>query len=73
MDAGEREGNMSEYNYASFPLTMGGEDFARFPGLMEAGMPAPDGELVNAVDGRPVVLSDYWSEGPLVVEFGSIT
>ncbi len=73
MDANEREEEMSEYNYASFPLTMSDEDFARFPGLMKAGQPAPDGELVNAADGRTVKLSDYWSEGPLVVEFGSIT
>ena len=68
-----RERTMSEYNYASFPLTMSDEDFTRFPGLMKAGQPAPDGELVNAADGRAVKLSDYWSEGPLVVEFGSIT
>ncbi len=64
---------MSDYNYASFPLTMSDEDFARFPGLMKAGDPAPDGELVDAADGRAVKLSDYWREGPLVVEFGSIT
>ncbi len=64
---------MSEYNYASFPLTMSDEDFARFPGLMKAGQPALDGELVNAADGGTVKLSDYWSEGPLVMEFGSIT
>ena len=68
-----RERKMSEYNYASFPLTMSGEDFARFPGLTKAGQPAPDGELVNVADGRAVKLSGYWCEGPLVVEFGSIT
>ena len=68
-----REGKMSEYNYASFPLTMSGEDFAGFPGLMKVGQSAPDGELVNAADSRTVKLSDYWRDGPLVVEFGSIT
>lgn len=49
------------------------EDFERFPGVLKAGEPAPDGELVNAADGRRVRLSEYWRNGPVVMEFGSIT
>ena len=33
---------MTEYNYASFPLTMSDEDFTRFPGLMKAGQPVSE-------------------------------
>jgi hypothetical protein len=49
------------------------EDFERFPGVLKAGEPAPDGELVNAADGRRVRLSECWRSGPVVMEFGSIT
>ena len=64
---------MSDYNYPSFPLEMDGDDFANFPSVLKVGGPAPDGELTNAGDGSHVRLSDYWRNGPLVIEFGSIT
>ncbi len=64
---------MNEYNYASFPVTMSAEEFAEFAGLHKAGEKAPNGELVNASDGSRVRLSDYWSKGPVMIEFGSIT
>ena len=64
---------MREYNYASFPLDMCDEDFQRFPDFLKVGQPSPDGELIDARDGSVVRLSDYWSSGPLVIEFGSIT
>ena len=64
---------MTDYNYPSFPLEMDGDDFANFPNVLKVGGPAPDGELTNASDGSRVRLSDYWRNGPLVIEFGSIT
>jgi len=64
---------MSDYNYPGFPLEMDGDDFANFPRVLKIGGQAPDGELVDASDGRHVRLSDYWRTGPLVMEFGSIT
>ena len=64
---------MSEYNYASFPLDMSADEFGAFADLNRAGRKAPDGELVDASDGSRVRLSDFWSKGPLMIEFGSIT
>ena len=64
---------MNEYNYTSFPLDMQTQDFENFPSFAKAGDKAPDGDLVDARTGRTVRLSDYWSEGPAMIEFGSIT
>ena len=64
---------MTDYNYASFPLTMTHEDFEEFPNVLKAGQQAPDGELVDAADGSRLLLSDLWRRGPVVIEFGSIT
>ena len=64
---------MSEYNYADFPLDTDREAFVGFPDALTVGQSAPDGELVDAADGRRVRLSDYWRTGPLMIEFGSVT
>ena len=64
---------MTEYNYASFPLDMCDGDFRSFPQALKVGEPSPDGTLVDASDGTAVRLSDYWSRGALVIEFGSVT
>ena len=64
---------MRIYNYTNFPLHMDQEDFERFPEATQVGEPAPDGKLIDAVDGREVRLSECWSNGPAVIEFGSIT
>ena len=64
---------MTAYNYQSFPLTMGTEDFEAFPDGLKAGQKAPDGELVDAASGERVKLSHHWAESPVVIEFGSIT
>ena len=64
---------MNEYNYESFPLDMQQSDFAAFPDFASAGDKAPDGELIDVATGQTVRLSDYWSDGPVMVEFGSIT
>ena len=64
---------MEEYNYGTFPLNMTGEGFTDFPDFLHVGQKAPDGELLDVATGQTVRLSDYWREGPLMVEFGSIT
>ncbi len=64
---------MEEYNYGTFPLDMTGDEFTNFPDFLHVGGKAPDGDLVDIATGQTVRLSDYWREGPLMVEFGSIT
>ncbi|MCH7740013.1 MAG: hypothetical protein IIC93_07690 [Chloroflexi bacterium] len=65
--------NPEQYNYASFPRDMQEADFSAFPNILHAGTDAPDGVLINAATGAETRLSDYWSTGPLVIEFGSGT
>ena len=69
------EGNlrMSEYNYHNFPLDMTAEEFRQFSGVLSIGDKAPDSRLMNVADGSSTSLSDYWSEGPVIIEFGSVT
>ena len=64
---------MEEYNYSTFPLTMSAEGFTEFPNFLHVGQKAPDSELTDVATGERVRLSDYWKNGPLMVEFGSIT
>jgi|TARA_B100001146_G_scaffold64620_1_gene57335 hypothetical protein len=49
------------------------EVFENFPSVMKAGEKAPDGELIDAVTGETVRLSELWSQAPLMIEFGAIT
>ena len=65
--------NPKQYNYAHFPEDMQAADFSAFPNILHAGTDAPDGVLVNAATGAEERLSDYWSTGPLIIEFGSAT
>jgi len=64
---------MRIYNYPSFPQDMDNEDFGRFPEVARVGAKAPDGELIDARDQSRVKLSELWSGGMTVLEFGSIT
>ncbi len=64
---------MSIYNYETFPLDLDMADFEAFPDVLHVGGRAPGGELVDAVTGETVRLSQYWRSGPAVIEFGSIT
>ncbi len=64
----------SEYNYVNFPLDMDMPSFRAFrEDAPSPGEPAPDGEVTNAATGARTNLSDLWSKGHLVIEFGSIT
>ena len=64
---------MNEYNYENFPLDMQKADFSAFPKFASAGDKAPDGDLIDAKTGETVRLSDHWREGPVMIEFGSLT
>ena len=64
---------MDTYNYKTFPRSMAGAEFTDFPEFLHVGQKAPDGELVDVATGQNVWLSDHWQNGPLMVEFGSIT
>ncbi len=63
----------SNYNYASFPLDMDGQDFEGFSKLMQAGERAPDGTVTDARTGERLSLSSLWKSQALVVEFGSLS
>jgi hypothetical protein len=58
------------YNYATFEGT---DDFLAFRRALPVGSPAPDVTTTAADTGEPVRLSDYWRDGDLLVEFGSLT
>ncbi len=62
-----------EYNYADFILRREIPLFEAFREQMHVGDGAPDFDLTLLDDGKRVRLSDYWTEGALVVEFGSFT
>lgn len=61
------------YNYADFVMAREEPHFAAFRRRLHVGEKAPDGPLLRLGDGNPVRLSDYWREGPVVIEFGSFT
>ena len=59
------------YNYEAF---MGGEsDFMVFRSKLPIGSPAPDFTAVALDSGEKVQLRDYWKDGDVVIEFGSLT
>ena len=59
------------YNYEAF---MGGKsDFMAFRSKLPIGSPAPDFTAVALDSGEKVQLRDYWKDGDLVIEFGSLT
>ena len=65
--------NPEQYNYATFPRDMQEADFSAFPNILHAGTDPPDGVLINPATAAEPRLYDYWSTGPLVIEFGSGT
>ena len=59
------------YNYEAFK---GGEsDFLAFRSKLPIGSPAPDFPAVALDSGETVHLRDYWRDGDVVIEFGSLT
>ena len=59
------------YNYEAFK---GGEsDFMAFRSKLPIDSPAPDFTAVALDSGEKVQLRDYWKDGDVVSEFGSLT
>lgn len=58
------------YNYYDWHRET--DKFIRFQDFLKVGQPAPDFEATT-LDGRPVRLSDFYRERPVLLEFGSIT
>ncbi len=62
---------IEQYNYSAFK---GGEsDFLGFRSQLQVGSSAPDFTATVLDSGELVQLKDYWKDGNLVVEFGSLT
>ena len=61
---------ISRYNYAQF---IGDDDFLAFRSVLPVGSVAPDAAVTVAATGEPALLGDYWRDGDLVIEFGSLT
>ena len=62
---------IEQYNYSAFK---GGEsDFVGFRSQLQVGSSAPDFTATVLENGKLVQLKDYWKDGNLVMEFGSLT
>ena len=61
---------IATYNYAEF---IGDDDFLAFRTALPVGSVAPDVTVTVAATGEAACLSDYWRNGDLVIEFGSLT
>jgi hypothetical protein len=60
---------IERYNYSEFV----GSDFLPFRTHLPVGSAAPDFPATLLETGRPIRLSDYWQNGDLLIEFGSLT
>ncbi len=58
------------YNYTTFE---GQGDFDSFPAGPRVGSAAPDFPAILLETGQQVLLSEYWRERDVLVEFGSFT
>ncbi len=61
------------YNYDRFVMANEEAPFAEFGNRLHAGEPAPDFVLEDLDTGRAVPMSELWTNGPAVLEFGSFT
>ena len=59
-----------DYNYTTF---VGDDDFLAFRTALPVGSKAPDFAVTVAATGEQALLSDYWRDRDLVIEFGSLT
>ncbi len=64
---------MSEYNYDHFDMMAERPNFEHFSANLHVGERAPDFPLEDLDTGETVNIKDLWSQGPVVVEFGSFT
>ena len=66
-----KQTEMEQYNYSAFK---GGEsDLFGFRSLLQVGSSAPDLTATLLESGKLVQLKDYWNDGNLFTEFGSLT
>ncbi len=70
MDKRDDDRAMETYNYATFEGT---DDFLAFRTALSVGSAAPDFEVVVADTSQPARLQDFWQDGDLLIEFGSLT
>ena len=64
---------MSDYNYVHFDMLAERPKFEGFSSVLHVGERAPDFAFEDLDSGETVNLKDLWSDGPVVVEFGSFT
>ena len=64
---------MSDYNYAVFNMKAEAPNFQGFSAKLHVGERAPDFPLEDLESGETVNIKDLWTDGPVVVEFGSFT
>jgi hypothetical protein len=63
-----------EYNHAVFNLDSEKDKFTEFRDHpLHAGRNAPDFPLEDLATGQTVHLKDIWSDGLVIIEFGSYT
>jgi hypothetical protein len=60
---------IERYNYSDFV----GSDFLPFRTHLPVGSSAPDFEAKLLENGEQVKLSEYWKNGDVLIEFGSLT
>ena len=66
-----KQTEIEQYNYSAFK---GGEsDFLGFRSQSQVGSSAPDFAATVLETGELAQLKDYWKDGNLVIEFGSLT
>ena len=66
-----KQTEIEQYNYSVFK---GGEsDFLGFRSQLQVGSSAPDFVATVLETGELAQLKDYWKDGNLVIEFGSLT
>ena len=64
---------MSDYNYAEFNMKAEAPHFQGFPANLHVGVRAPDFPLEDLESGEMINIKDLWTDGPVIVEFGSFT
>lgn len=65
----DRRAEIEAYNYSEFT----GSDFLPFRTQLPVGSHAPDFSAVQLDGVREACLSEYWKNGDVLIEFGSLT
>jgi hypothetical protein len=65
----DERAELETYNYSEFT----GSDFLPFRTHLPVGSRAPDFSALLLDTSRNIRLSDYWKNGDVLIEFGSLT